>query len=160
MERVAAMATVSQASSLLAVTGSGAKQQKVNAQSLGSCRVLSGGEKLVRVVSGARMVSTGTSGRENGVVRVVSKQAAVSTPTKESAVEKEVYDCVVVGAGISGLCTAQALGTRYSRGFACNAVSVFVPARSNACLLIPWSVLQKFRLFSRCHEPTNAISSL
>ena len=46
-------------------------------------------------------------------LRVVSKQAAVTTPTtKESKQENEVYDCVVVGAGISGLCTAQALATR------------------------------------------------
>jgi hypothetical protein len=55
------------------------------------------------------------SGRRSFSVslRVVSKQAAVTTPTtKESKQENEVYDCVVVGAGISGLCTAQALATR------------------------------------------------
>lgn len=110
MERVAAMASVSTSStsSLLATTARGKKL--ANVQNLASCRVLSSGVKL-RGASGMRFVSTG---RENVVVRVVSKQAAVSTVTKENAVEKEVYDCVVVGAGISGLCTAQALATRYT----------------------------------------------
>ncbi|KAG0568291.1 hypothetical protein KC19_6G009900 [Ceratodon purpureus] len=109
MERVAAMATVSSCSTSSLVAATGSSKQAANVQSLGSCRVLSGGVKL-RGAAGVRVVS---AVRENGAVRVVSKQAAVSTPTKESAVEKEVYDCVVVGAGISGLCTAQALSTRH-----------------------------------------------
>ena len=129
MEGISAMATLSScstSSSLLAASGSG---QQANVQSLGLCRVLSGGVKR-RGASGVRVA---TAERGNGVVRVVSKQAAVSTPTKESAVEKEVYDCVVVGAGISGLCTAQALATR-CLPIASNAVSSFVPAHSNAGL--------------------------
>lgn len=106
MERVAAMASVSTSSSLLATTVVGGKQRS-NVQSLASCRAFSSGRKLNGGLSQAGV-------RSNVVVRVVSKQAAVSTPTKENAVQKEVYDCVVVGAGISGLCTAQALATRYA----------------------------------------------
>lgn len=109
MEVGAAMASVSScatsSSSLLALTAS-AKQ--VNVQELGSFRALCGGVKL----SGSSRVMLARTGR-GSAVRVISKQASVSTPTKESAVEKEAYDCVVVGAGISGLCTAQALATRY-----------------------------------------------
>lgn len=105
----AAMASVSScatsSSSLLALTAS-AKQ--VNVQELGSFRALCGGVKL----SGSSRVMLARTGR-GSAVRVISKQASVSTPTKESAVEKEAYDCVVVGAGISGLCTAQALATRH-----------------------------------------------
>lgn len=104
MERVAAMASVSTSSSLLATTVGG---KRSNVQSLASCRAFSSGLKVKGGVSQAGV-------RSNVVVRVVSKQAAVSTPTKENAVQKEVYDCVVVGAGISGLCTAQALATRYT----------------------------------------------
>ena len=63
---------------------------------------------------GGRVPPCGSGRRSLSVsLRVVSKQAAVTTPTtKESKQENEVYDCVVVGAGISGLCTAQALATR------------------------------------------------
>jgi ribulose 1,5-bisphosphate synthetase/thiazole synthase len=64
----------------------------------------------------AVLLRVASARRENAVVRVVSKQEVVSTPTKESTVEKEVYDCVVVGAGISGLCTAQAFATRHDNG--------------------------------------------
>lgn len=47
-------------------------------------------------------------------VSVFAKQAAVAPPAAvETTGPKEQYDCVVVGGGISGLCTAQALATRY-----------------------------------------------
>lgn len=48
-------------------------------------------------------------------LKVSSKQATVSPPsTTDAAQETRLYDCVVVGAGISGLCTAQALLTRHA----------------------------------------------
>ncbi len=47
-------------------------------------------------------------------VSVFAKQAAVAPPAAvETTGPKEQYDCVVVAGGISGLCTAQALATRY-----------------------------------------------
>jgi hypothetical protein len=54
-------------------------------------------------------------GRGSSVsVSVFAKQAAVAPPAAvETTGPKEQYDCVVVGGGISGLCTAQALATRY-----------------------------------------------
>ncbi|KAH7284143.1 hypothetical protein KP509_34G041000 [Ceratopteris richardii] len=48
-------------------------------------------------------------------MQIFSKQAAPSPPsTAEKIEEKEEYDCVIVGAGVSGLCTAQALATKHS----------------------------------------------
>lgn len=46
----------------------------------------------------------------------VYDQQAVAPPssTTEKTQNKEKYDCVIVGAGISGLCTAQALATKHS----------------------------------------------
>jgi oxygen-dependent protoporphyrinogen oxidase len=54
-------------------------------------------------------------GRSSSVsVSVFAKQAAVAPPEAvETTGPKQQYDCVVVGGGISGLCTAQALATRY-----------------------------------------------
>ncbi len=54
-------------------------------------------------------------GRGSSVsVSVFAKQAAVAPPAAvETTGPKQQYDCVVVGGGISGLCTAQALATRY-----------------------------------------------
>ncbi|CAK9205313.1 unnamed protein product [Sphagnum troendelagicum] len=54
-------------------------------------------------------------GRGSSVsVSVFAKQAAVAPPAAvETTGPKEQYDCVVVGGGISGLCTAQALATRH-----------------------------------------------
>ncbi|KAJ7550422.1 hypothetical protein O6H91_07G100200 [Diphasiastrum complanatum] len=47
---------------------------------------------------------------------VAAKQAVAvpSTTAEGSEKESQVYDCVIVGAGISGLCTAQALSTKHS----------------------------------------------
>eukprot|EP00250_Pteridium_aquilinum_P014857 c22239_g1_i1 orf=242-1966(+) len=48
-------------------------------------------------------------------LQVFDKQAAAPPPsTTEQTQKKEKYDCVIVGAGISGLCTAQALATKHS----------------------------------------------
>ncbi|KAI5067353.1 hypothetical protein GOP47_0017881 [Adiantum capillus-veneris] len=47
--------------------------------------------------------------------QVYDQQAvAPPSPTTEKTQNKEKYDCVIVGAGISGLCTAQALATKHS----------------------------------------------
>ncbi|MCO5567268.1 hypothetical protein L7F22_020958 [Adiantum nelumboides] len=47
--------------------------------------------------------------------QVYDQQAvAPPSPTTEKTQTKEKYDCVIVGAGISGLCTAQALATKHS----------------------------------------------
>ncbi|EFJ34803.1 hypothetical protein SELMODRAFT_82264 [Selaginella moellendorffii] len=48
------------------------------------------------------------------VVPVIAKQPAVSPPSvSERSAEGKSLDCVIVGAGISGLCTAQALATKH-----------------------------------------------
>lgn len=48
-------------------------------------------------------------------LQVFDKQAAAPPPsTAEKTQKKELYDCVIVGAGISGLCTAQALATKHA----------------------------------------------
>lgn len=44
----------------------------------------------------------------------VASDPAVRDPGGEAAAGRLSVDCVVVGGGISGLCTAQALATRYS----------------------------------------------
>jgi len=122
MERVAAMASVSAGSTTSSLLAATTRGKQANMQGLASCRALSRAVKL-RGALGVRVV------KENAVVRVVSKQAAVSTPMKENAMEKEVYDCVVVGAGISGLCTAQAFATRYTPiACICTYFFVFMPA--------------------------------
>ena len=49
-------------------------------------------------------------------LNVRAKQASSSSPSRietKKNEEEEVYDCVVVGAGVSGLCTAQAMATKH-----------------------------------------------
>ncbi|KAI5070259.1 hypothetical protein GOP47_0014602 [Adiantum capillus-veneris] len=53
--------------------------------------------------------------RKAHCLHVYNKQAVAPPPsTAEETQKKENYDCVIVGAGISGLCTAQALATKHS----------------------------------------------
>ncbi|MCO5576364.1 hypothetical protein L7F22_030174 [Adiantum nelumboides] len=53
--------------------------------------------------------------RKSLCLQIYNKQAAAPPlSTVEKMQKKESYDCVIVGAGISGLCTAQALATKHS----------------------------------------------
>ncbi|MCO5549221.1 hypothetical protein L7F22_002687 [Adiantum nelumboides] len=55
------------------------------------------------------------SRRKGLCLPIYNKQAAAPPlSTVEKMQKKESYDCVIVGAGISGLCTAQALATKHS----------------------------------------------
>ncbi len=90
--------------------GSRAVQQPQQQQSVHTSLLLlqRGGQRLKKQHARRR-------GRGSSVsVSVFAKQAAVAPPAAvETTGPKEQYDCVVVGGGISGLCTAQALVTRY-----------------------------------------------
>jgi hypothetical protein len=90
--------------------GSRAVQQPQQLQSVHTSLLLlqRGGQRLKKQHARRR-------GRGSSVsVSVFAKQAAVAPPAAvETTGPKEQYDCVVVGGGISGLCTAQALATRY-----------------------------------------------
>lgn len=112
MERVASLNATP--SSLATTPRPFSTHAKAHKPLLGSLKALSAGVTL-----GTHLQKISRNERRQQhlgrvVVQVAGKQAAVAPPSVEGdhLEKEEEYDCVVVGAGISGLCTAQALNTR------------------------------------------------